>query len=346
MPKVLIVGFFDFEKLDTGGQPVKTRELYTLLCEKYDDENIYIIETKGWKKKPLNLLLDFYKKTKLCDIFIMLPAHNGVGVFGRIFAFIKKKTGKKIFYDVIGGWLSEKLEKEPKLKRVLKHFDGIWVETSSMKKGLNDLGLDNVVVIPNFKTLTPLKEEQLVIQDTPPFKLCTFSRVIKEKGIEDAINAVKNINHKNEKVIYTLDIYGQIPESYKQRFEDLQSDFPEYISYKGCVSPSSSVEILKDYFALLFPTHYYTEGVPGTLIDAYAAGVPVIAPLWLNYKDVFEDGITGWGYEFDNYDEFLKILDKVSKEPQEFVKMKAAALNYYNKFTDKNAFNIIKKMVE
>lgn len=38
----------------------------------------------------------------------------------------------------------------------------------------------------------------------------------------------------------------------------------------------------------------YTEGIPGTLIDAYCAGVPVVSALWLNYVGVFEDEVTGY----------------------------------------------------
>jgi hypothetical protein len=55
--------------------------------------------------------------------------------------------------------------------------------------------------------------------------------------------------------------------------------------------------VLKDYFALLFPTHFYTEGIPGTVIDAYAAGIPVISAKWESYSDVIDEGVTGIGYK-------------------------------------------------
>mgnify|MGYP002519543662 CR=1 FL=1 len=32
----------------------------------------------------------------------------------------------------------------------------------------------------------------------------------------------------------------------------------------------------------------YTEGVPGTIIDAYAAGLPIISAKWLNYGDILD----------------------------------------------------------
>ena len=66
-------------------------------------------------------------------------------------------------------------------------------------------------------------------------------------------------------------------------FNELKSTFPSYIKYGGLVPFDKSVEVLKNYFALLFPTYYEGEGFAGTLLDAMAAGVPVVASDW-RYK--------------------------------------------------------------
>ena len=98
-------------------------------------------------------------------------------------------------------------------------------------------------------------------------------------------------------------------------FEDLKESFPDYVRYKRLVAYDKSVEVLKDYFALLFPTRFYTEGIPGTIIDAYAAGVPVISAKWESFEDVVDDGVTGIGYEFGNCDELLHILLQIAENP-------------------------------
>ncbi len=103
---------------------------------------------------------------------------------------------------------------------------------------------------------------------------------MKEKGIEDAVNAVENVNQKYGRTVFSLDIYGQIDDGYREKFEALQKQFPPYINYSGLISFDKSVETPKDYFALLFPTYYNGEGFAGTLIDAMAAGTPVIASDW------------------------------------------------------------------
>ena len=45
------------------------------------------------------------------------------------------------------------------------------------------------------------------LPELKPLPLCTFSRVMKEKGIEDAVYAVRTVNEHFGRTVYTLDIY-------------------------------------------------------------------------------------------------------------------------------------------
>lgn len=99
----------------------------------------------------------------------------------------------------------------------------------------------------NFKELEPLAESDIEYPKSEPYKLCTFSRVMKEKGIEDAINAVESVNAHFGRTVYTLDIFGQIDVEYKERFSQLEKSFPDYISYGGAIEANKSVETLKSY---------------------------------------------------------------------------------------------------
>ena len=76
-------------------------------------------------------------------------------------------------------------------------------------------------------------------------------------------------------------------------FDELKDSFSACVHYGGLVPFYKSVEVLKNYFALLFPTYYEGEGFAGTLIDALAAGVPVIASDWRYNPEIVEDGMTG-----------------------------------------------------
>ncbi len=344
---ICVIGAFGFCDLanTTGGQPVKTRELYYGLKSKYGEDSVRFVETYQWKRRPLQMLGQLLRFVPKSDVLIMLPAHNGLKVFSRLLQTLK--NGKaKLYYDVIGGWLPTVAEKDPRLLEDLKKLDGIWVETSSMKKALNDLGLSQVTVVPNFKTLPVLTPEQLVYPDQPPYRLCTFSRVMEEKGITDAIEAVHRVNTQLGTQMYTLDIYGPVAPQYEEKFAQLQGQYADFVCYQGVADPSDSVKVLKDYFALLFPTKFYTEGIPGTVIDAYAAGVPILTARWLNCADLLDDGVTGIGYTFGKIRELEDILLRTAEHPEQLQQMKINCLKKANEYMPQTVIGQISGLLQ
>lgn len=302
MKKASIIGHFAFGKEYLDGQTVKTKIVSRELERRFGTQNVLNIDTHGGKKKLFLLPFEVFSALKKSVNVIILPAHNGLRVIAPLLMLENKLFHRKLHYVVIGGWLSGFLRNKPILTRVLKNFNCIYVETNSMMRALLSQGFTNVQIMPNCKELNILAETDIAHPTSEPYRLCTFSRVMKEKGIEDAINAVRIVNEQFNRVVYTLDIYGQVDSSQTDWFEGLKSSFPDYVRYSGFVAYDNSVEILRNYFALLFPTRFYTEGIPGTIIDAYAAGVPVISSKWESFADIIDNGITGIGYDF--FDEY------------------------------------------
>lgn len=344
MLKIGIIGHYGGQKQFLDGQTVKTKIITKELEKQLGSEQILKIDTHGGKKALPKLFFKAISALRKCRNVLILPAHNGVRFFVPLLTFFNRFYKRKLVYAVIGGWLPQYLQDKPKLLKKLKKFDGIYVETNTMRVALEELGLTNVEVMPNCKELKVLSEEELVYSKEEPYKLCTFSRVMKEKGIEDALNAVKAVNEKFGRTVYTLDIYGQIDGGQTEWFEALQKSFPEYIRYGGLVPFDQSVEVLKNYFALLFPTKYYTEGIPGTIIDAYAAGVPVISAQWESYGDIVSNQ-TGIGYEFGCNENLIDILEELEQKPELVFSKKENCLNEAKKYQPKTAIeNLILRM--
>ena len=208
-----VVARFATGKKVFGGQTIKTRNFTDELENHVGKENVFRGDTSGWQKKPLRLIKNLLYSVKNCEELVILPADHGVLVIPQLAILLRGFRKTKLQYVVIGGWLPEFLEKRKALSKCLKKFDGIYVETQTMKNALEKQGFENIVVLPNFKQIHILNENELVYSEDEPYKLCTFSRVLKEKGIEDAANAVKAINEKAGRTVYTLDIYGKVDAS-------------------------------------------------------------------------------------------------------------------------------------
>lgn len=340
--KLCVIGHFAFDQQMYDGQTVKTRIITKELEKSFGNTEIEKIDTYGGKKVVFKVVGNLFNATKHCQNIIIFPAQNGLKIIGPLCKVFSKLFKNNVHYVVIGGWLPEFLKSNKWLISIIADYQGLYVESNKMKEVLNQEGLFNVYIMPNCKELPKLKESELTFFYNPPFKFCTFSRVMKEKGIEDAVEAVKIINEKNDKELCSLDIFGQVDSNQGKWFDDLRKGFPKYIDYKGIVPFDKSTEVLKDYFALLFPTYYDGEGFAGTLIDAFAAGVPTIASDWKYNSEIVNDNVTGKVIPAKDVNALVKAMEEAIANPDEWNEMKYKSLENAKNFLPENVISILK----
>ena len=218
---------------------------------------------------PIDIILHFLKK---CENVIILPAQGALRLTVTLAVRLKKKYNYKIYYLVIGAWLGEFIKNKPKLKRTLRKVDCIFPETESLRRVLEKEGLRKLDILVNFKNIDPIDPINIRTNFKSPFKICFFSRVTYKKGVTDLINAIKEINR--DEIKFILDIYGAVDENYKEEF--FKNIEPPYINYKGVVEYDKGIDVLKEYYMHILPTKFATEGIPGSIVDSYIAGLPLI----------------------------------------------------------------------
>lgn len=86
-----------------------------------------------------------------------------------------------------------------------------------------------------------------------------------------------------------VDVYGPLLDGLRRE----QIERSRYVNYAGVISPKDVCEVVGRYDALLLPTYHYGEGYPGAIIEAYAAGRPVIATRWRALPEIVEHGVSG-----------------------------------------------------
>ena len=339
--RVVVFGHFGSGQNLSNGQTIKTKIVTEEIEKHVGKDFVERIDTVGGVKALPKLFFKCASALKKSKNVVIFPAENGLKFFVPVLNFFNKFKKRQLFYVVIGGWLPEYLKNKKGLAKKLKKFTCVFVETQTMKKALQEMGFENVEVMPNCKRLKVLNEEDLPINYEKPYKLCTFSRVMKEKGIEDAVNAVKAINEEKGETVFSLDIYGQVDANQKEWFEDLQKTFPDYVSYKGVVDFDKSVEVLKEYYALLFPTYYMGEGFAGTVLDSLSAGVPIIASDWRYNSEIVKDNVTGIIYQTKNQEKLKKALIFSIENNEEWMKMKRECLMQAVNYLPQNALKVL-----
>lgn len=338
--RICICGHFGFGVRLLNGQTIKTKIICKELQREYGKEDMYIIDTHG---KINNVLLFFRLIWGLiiCRNIIILPAQGGMRVIPVWLCLWNFFWKRKLHYIVIGGWVAKFLDKRHITKWALRFFHNIYCETSTLQKELIKRNYNNTVILPNCKSLTIISEDSIDYSSNYPLRLVIFSRIMKQKGIADAVNVVEKINKVKGKDIYNIDIYGQIDNTESEWFTKLQNTFTTSVKYKGCVDFDKSVETLSKYFALIFPTRFFTEGIPGTIIDAYAAGLPVIAAQWESYKDVVIEEETGFSYKFNDINALEELLIKIAANPEMITKIKRNCILKANNYIPENVIPLM-----
>lgn len=341
--KIAIIGHFGGSENILDGQTIKTKILYDEL-KKASSFEIQKVDTYYKKCNPIKLLKD----TLICifttkDIIVLLSG-NGMQFYFPLLFFCKKIFKTRVYHDVIGGNLDQYVCEYPKFKKYLNAFEINLVETKSMKDKLTLQGINNCEVMPNFKRLKIAKVKQEEMKE--PYRFCMFSRVMKEKGIEDAIKAVEQINFKNGKIICELDIFGRIDDEYKEDFKVIMHNSSEAISYRGMIPYDESVDTIKDYFALLFPTYWSGEGFPGTIVDAFSAGIPVIATDWSCNGEIIDNFKNGIIYPNDKMKNLENAMEWLMKNADQIFYYKMNCVNVAKKYQPDNHIARIIELIE
>lgn len=131
-------------------------------------------------------------------------------------------------------------------------------------------------------------------------KFLYIGRMMKEKGIMELLEAARELH--SEKVSFELLGYCD---------EDLQELLDEYET-KGIIRQlgfdPKVQKYLKDCSALILPT--YHEGMSNVLMEASAAGRPVIATDISGCREIFEEGVTGFGCKPGDSGDLIQALKR------------------------------------
>lgn len=288
MSKIILIGPCGGGGTPCNGASAKNYHLLKFFQQKH--YNASAIDTEFWKKKPWILIKLFFVILLNPKALFIVATDNRSG-YKVISSFSYIPGRRSVIYWVIGGSIANWI-KSGKVKA--KPYNAVrWflVEGPKMQKTLLECGFDNVVYIPNFKNITYIPKKPV-----PNYKCVRFvflSRIIPAKGCNLILDAVRLLN-SNYSESFSVDFYGPIETDYRDEFLKRVNELSN-VSYKGFLDLTDvkNYDLLAMYDMMLFPSFWHGEGFPGVIIDAYIAGLPVIASDWSLNADIIKDGVTG-----------------------------------------------------
>jgi len=245
-----------------------------------------------------------------------------------IMYLINKIFKRKVYEICIGGIRYEFLNR---VNIFLEHsITAIYVETMYMLEKYKEVGLDKVYYMPNFKKIY---RNAIPEKNTSELKICTFSRIDENKGIDTAVQIMKKLENRDD---ISLDIIGPVKEEYEVIFEEIIGHSGKNVKYCGSVKRDDINDYLGKYDVLLFPTRWKAEGFPGIFLDAFENGIIVLATDLPAFQNVIINDKNGRLFPVNGIEEYARYILELADNTEKRRKMKNTAFEYSKKYDSKH----------
>ena len=278
-----------------GGAAVSFSVFVQYLNEREYSCSIFDLRWRSSSQEPLLSLWGFLRNIWLfLRLFYTSLSYSHVVLFGSqrfiawfcaplivLLRLFRKSTSLRIF----GGGFHDYIYSFPSPLRNLLCWSlscatTIVLQTDEVKIELEGTLETELIVVPNYRNDSFSTESSA--DDDVPFRFVYAGFVRQEKGVRDLLQAFEEVAESGRKV--ELYIAGPL-------FMDLEAN--ETIHVLGEVPREKITELFQSSHCLVYPTHWPREGIPGVLIEAGLARLPIITTRWKAIPSLIEDGKTG-----------------------------------------------------
>jgi glycosyltransferase involved in cell wall biosynthesis len=183
-----------------------------------------------------------------------------------------------------------------------------------------------VLCVPNFLPDSALRRS---FSPKPFSRKCVFfGQVKREKGVFDIIDALA------ERPALSCDFYGPLLErdrvSFLARIAQSRN-----LKYRGALDPARVGDTMSTYDVLLLPTYHVGEGYPAVILEAFAAGIPVVASRWRSLPELVEDGVRGLLVPPQSPHKIREALDRLSADALLYESLARNGFEFVRSFSEK-----------
>lgn len=118
------------------------------------------------------------------------------------------------------------------------------------------------------------------------------------------------------------------------------------IQYSGQLPYTKMLEMIKKARFLVFPSIWY-EGMPRTIIEAFAAGTPVLASNLGAMKEMVRDGWNGFLFPAGDAEGLAELATNLFSEKNDYTEMRLNAReSYEKKYTDQTVYGDLERIMD
>ena len=319
---------------------------YFKVLKKYlgEDVRYFLRGNRTWphRSSPAaefgRLILDYLRFIKLIansnfEIIQTNTSLHSMSLFrDSIFILISRLFGKKVIVFFRGWHKKDEVKINSYFLSFFRLFffkaDSFIVLAEDFKKRLEDWGYKKEIyvetTIVDESLIKGYSEEQIIHKyenNGPGFNILYLARVEKEKGIYEFIKACKKVR---ESFDLHVTIAGDGLELDRVK-EFVAKEEITNITFAGFVSGTDKIEKYRNAHIYVLPS--YTEGMPNSVLEAMAFGLPVITTPVGGIPDFFAENEMGYLVSPKTPDEIEKKLQILMTDKKKMLSM--ALFNFH-----------------
>lgn len=299
-----------------GGVTIKNKNLFQELNK---DLDIRQIDLNKVKRGNLKEILRFVWATLVGKQYVIgVSTQKNCCIVTKFLYRNKRRALKRSVLMVMGGMVDVMTNAGTEFVQMLNTYRKIFVELPGMLNELEMAGVRNVGIYPNGRP-RPGASTMPNICDKP-LRCLFFSIIRPEKGFSLVLQAAQMLPHMQ------FHFYGELREDCKQSFLDAVKTI-ENVTYHG-VFTGDAVAVYQEisqYDVLLLPTWWRGEGLPGILIEAKIAGLPVIVSDHNFNKEIVTHNFDGLVIQDITAEKIVAALKDFDENSEKLLNMKLAA---------------------
>jgi glycosyltransferase involved in cell wall biosynthesis len=192
---------------------------------------------------------------------------------------------------------------------------------------------DKATVIYNSVSDSDVKAKEVADRVYPPYNILFLGLFLQRKGIFDLLEAMKLVLKKTSDVQLIICGKGQIE---LVRNYATKLGIEDFVTIPGWVSGTRKRLLLEQGYMLVLPS--YIEAFPMSLLEAMAAGLPVITTAVGCVREIVEDEVEGFVIQPGDIQMLSKRMERLLKDNSLWKNMSQAASQKVNfKFSQKKA---------
>jgi len=279
----------NFQKIDISVRGPKYRRIFTYL----------------------NRMIQIFIQARRVEIVSFSTPTNYTLLFGTLVYFIARFWGKPFVIRHGGGHNHKQHKSWGSLARTIISLgiakaDVSFFQTKAQVEYFQRIYKRKIVWFRNHRS-PPLNIE--IPKRHAAKKFVFLGLVVKEKGVQVMIDAFRQLGKD-----LSVDIIGDD----RMDIESIVMNDSQ-INYKGAIKHDQVYETLNQYDVMLLPS--FSEGQPGTLVEASLMGLPIIATSLEGIAEVVEDGKTGLLVAPRSVDELKQAIKTLSTDQELYQSM-------------------------